>query len=360
MCLLSLMVACGTKEGGQPKELPSGETTINEAISRNEVLTGEEIPIDTVLFRYAYRLSVSGDRAVVLDLHNADNYCHVFTFPGFKYLSSFVPRGEGPQESLYADNVRFVGKDTVWVLDDGKVRLMQYSGIADGTSPRLVQSLKLDEKLLRPLDFDLLDGTTALIPDYSGENRFCRVDLQTGKIAEKFEALPEVDKELLKESAPAVAMGWNSFVALSPDGRTAVAATQYGDRLDIYDLKKGKHIAAWQGADGAPQFKTTPEGYSFPTGRNCHYGVQVTASRVYALYDGREFKEVIKQGDAFKQGGRLIRVFAHDGKLLRNIVLDRRIAGLYVDEATQTLYGLDVNADEQIVKWDLSGMGLWK
>ena len=51
MCLLSLMAACGTKEGEQPKELPSGETSINEAIDKGEVLTGEEIPIDTVLFR---------------------------------------------------------------------------------------------------------------------------------------------------------------------------------------------------------------------------------------------------------------------------------------------------------------------
>ena len=71
------------------------------------------------------------------------------------------------------------------------------------------------------------------------------------------------------------------------------------------------------------------------------------------MYNGRGFKEVIKQEGAYKQGGSLIRVFTHDGTLVKNIVLERRIAGLYVDEATGTLYGLDVNADEQIVKWKL-------
>ncbi len=147
-------------------------------------------------------------------------------------------------------------------------------------------------------------------------------------------------------------MGWNSYVAFSPDRKTLVAATQYGDRLDIYDLKGGKHVAL-QGKDGAPRFETTPQGYSYPTGRICHYDVQVTDRYIYAVYDGREFKEVIKLRDDYKQGGRLVRVFTHDGKLVRNIVLDRRIAGIYVDEATNTLYGLDVNADEQIVKWKL-------
>ena len=31
--------------------------------------------------------------------------------------------------------------------------------------------------------------------------------------------------------------------------------------------------------------------------------------------------------------------------------IDRPIAGIYVDEATGMLFGLDVNADEQIVKF---------
>ena len=53
------------------------------------LLTSEEIPIDTVLFRYATFLRVQGDKAVVFDLHNTDYYCHVFTYPEFKYVSSF-------------------------------------------------------------------------------------------------------------------------------------------------------------------------------------------------------------------------------------------------------------------------------
>ena len=46
-------------------------------------LKGEIVPIDTALFRYAYRMRVQGDKAVILDLHNADYYYHVFTYPDF-------------------------------------------------------------------------------------------------------------------------------------------------------------------------------------------------------------------------------------------------------------------------------------
>ena len=39
--------------------------------------------------------------------------------------------------------------------------------------------------------------------------------------------------------------------------------------------------------------------------------------------------------------------------MLFRSVLDRPIAGIYVDEAAGMLFGLDVNADEQIVKFPL-------
>lgn len=81
-----------TSCGGQKKQA-------NEDV-QNVQLKGEEVPIDTALFRYAYRIRVQGDKAVVFDLHNVDYYYHVFTYPSFKYISSFGKRGEGPEEMI--------------------------------------------------------------------------------------------------------------------------------------------------------------------------------------------------------------------------------------------------------------------
>ena len=105
LCVLfPLLVAC---TGQRHQQQVSSESIIEEAVRKGEVLKGEIVPIDTALFRYAYRMRVQGDKAVILDLHNADYYYHVFTYPDFQYQSSFGKRGEGPGESIYAANIRF-------------------------------------------------------------------------------------------------------------------------------------------------------------------------------------------------------------------------------------------------------------
>lgn len=346
--LLALsLVAC---TGRQPEKTTGGESIIAEALRKGEVLEGETVPVDTALFRYAYRMRVQGDKAVVLDLHNADYYYHVFTYPDFRYLSSFGKRGEGPGESVYAANVRFAGRDAVWVLDDGKGRMLHYSGIACGKTPVLEKDVLLDKRLFRSLDFDLKDTATVVIPDYSGENRFSWASLASGELLRKSEQIPVSDPKLLEESAPAVAQGWNSFIAFSPDKKILASVTQFGDRLDIYDMQSRSHVGK-AGADGEPEFRVSPEGHGLPAGRICYYDVQVTDRYIYTLYDGRLFKDIMKLGGDYKQGGRIFRIFTHRGDVAATYVLDRPVTGMYMDEAAGVLFATDVNADEQIVKF---------
>lgn len=172
------------------------------------------------------------------------------------------------------------------------------------------------------------------------------------KLLRKSEHIPVSDQKLLKESAPAVAQGWNSFIAFSPDKKILVSVTQFGDRLDIYDMQSQKHIGKL-GEDGEPQFKVSSEGYGLPAGRICYYDVQVTDQYIYTIYDGRKFKDIMKLADAYQQGGKILRISTHEGDVVKTYVLDRPIAGIYVDEAAGMLFGLDVNADEQIVKFPL-------
>ena len=66
LCVLfSLLVAC---TGQRHQQQVSSESIIEEAVRKGEVLKGEIVPIDTALFRYAYRMRVQGDKAVILDL----------------------------------------------------------------------------------------------------------------------------------------------------------------------------------------------------------------------------------------------------------------------------------------------------
>ena len=56
LCVLfPLLVAC---TGQRHQQQVSSESIIEEAVRKGEVLKGEIVPIDTALFRYAYRMRV--------------------------------------------------------------------------------------------------------------------------------------------------------------------------------------------------------------------------------------------------------------------------------------------------------------
>ena len=81
-CLVIVMGLLGY--GWYSNEASAKGVTVPSRPDKFPLLTSEEIPIDTVLFRYATYFRVQGDKAVVFDLHNADYYCHTFTYPDFK------------------------------------------------------------------------------------------------------------------------------------------------------------------------------------------------------------------------------------------------------------------------------------
>ena len=206
----------------------------------------------------------------------------------------------------------------------------------------------MDKAFMRPLDFDLSDTDSFVIPDYSGENRFSWADM-AGNLLHKSHCIPITDEKRLQESAPAVAQGWRSFISFSPDKKLLVTVTQLGDVLDIYNIENGRHIN-YKGEDGEPEFHVTSEGYGIPAGRMCYYDIQVTGHYIYAIYDGRKFSDIVKEKE-YKQGAKQLRVFDFDGKLRKEYTLDRPVTGIYVDEANHCLLATDVNTDNQIVKY---------
>lgn len=62
---------------------PRNEVLSYTDFPRTLELKGRTLPLDTALFRYPFRIRVQGDRAVVLDLHGEDCFCHAFSYPAF-------------------------------------------------------------------------------------------------------------------------------------------------------------------------------------------------------------------------------------------------------------------------------------
>ena len=200
-----------------------------------------------------------------------------------------------------------------------------------------------------PLDFAIYNDSMFIIPDYSGENRLCRVG-RNGRLIDKIGIIPTIDEKALKNARPALAQAWRSFLDYNPNNGILAAVTQLGEVVEVYNLKDSTHTIRI-GEHGEPEFKVS-DGYGMPTGIMGFSDVQVTDSAIYTVFHGTSFKEIARQSGRLSDGGKYIYVFSLKGEPLCRYVLDHYIYGIWVDEATKTIIATDVNNDEPILKFN--------
>ena len=344
LLLFLLFISCGTKN----KEYANNVFPYSQFPQEKE-LKGEVIELDTALFRYPFRIRIEGDKAIVLDLHGSDYYGHLFQYPSFRYLSSFGRRGDSPLEMLSMENFR-LHNHTLWTLDANKSELTRLDFSSSGDSLLRDETVTLDEDILRPLDFAIYNDSMFIIPDYSGENRLCRVN-RNGRLIDKIGIIPTIDEKALENARPALAQAWRSFLDYNPNNGILAAVTQLGEVVEVYNLKDSTHIIRI-GEHGEPEFKVS-DGYGMPTGIMGFSDVQVTDSAIYTVFHGTSFKEIARQSGRLPDGGKYIYVFSLEGEPLCKYVLDHYIYGIWVDEDTKTIIATDVNDDQPIVMFSI-------
>lgn len=338
--VLLFLISCGKKHKEYVENV--SQYTI---FPQEKELKGEIVELDTALFRYPFRIRIEGDKAIIMDLHGANHYGHLFQYPSFKYLSSFGRRGDSPTEMLSMENFRFYN-DGVWTLDANKSELTRLEFSSSGDSLLRNGAISLDEDILRSLDFAIYNDTTFIIPDYSGENRLYWVNLK-GNLINKFGSISSTNVEALQNARPALAQAWRSFLDYNPHNGILAAVTQLGEVVELYNLKDSTHIVRI-GEHGEPEFKIS-NGYGIPTGIMGFSDVQVTDSAIYAVFHGTTFKDIARQSGRLADGGKYIYVFSLKGEPLCKYVLDHYVYGIWVDETTKIIMATDVNSDQPII-----------
>lgn len=345
LLILFFFISCGTKY----KEYGDNVSSYSDFPQEIE-LKGEVIELDTAIFRFPFRIRISGDMAIVMDLHGADHYAHLFHYPGFRYMSSVGKRGDSPTEMLSIENIRYYN-NKMWTLDANKREITGFVFSSSGDSLLRDEVISLDEDILRALDFVAYNDTTFIIPDYSGEHRFCYIN-HRGKLIGKQGFIPSINEEALQNARLALAQAWRSFFDYNPKNGVLAAVTQLGEVVEVYNLKDSSHVVRI-GAYGEPEFKIS-DGYGIPTGIMGFSDVQVTDSAIYAVFNGTTFKEIAKQSGRHPDGGKFIYVFDLKGNPRCKYMLDHYVYGIWVDEATKTIITTDVNNDQPIVKFRFS------
>jgi hypothetical protein len=334
-CLLTVAIGCKN----------TNNNLSYDSFPVNISLTGKSIETDSVMLRYPFRIKHQDSLAIVMDLHHPDYFYHSFTYPQFRYLSSFGKRGQAPEENLSVENFRLAG-GKMWGLDANKhlITNLSLQRVHEKTSTK---EISLDKEIIRALDFALYDDSCFIIPDYSGKHRFHIIDMN-GDIKSSRGEIPSVEH---KNKDIALAQAWRSFIDYNPDNGILAMVTQLGEVLEIFNLKDGTHIVKF-GPHGEPEYNET-EGMAIPSGIMGFSDIQVTDKYIYAVFHGRSFKEIAQQQQPAIDGGQYIYVFSVKGEPLVRYTLDRFIYGIDVNEKTNELYAVDVNSNLPIVKFKL-------
>ena len=309
------------------------------------VVTVQEIPMDSLFYRYPYRVKIKGDVALVMDLHPDKHYYQLFSYPDWQPITSFGKRGEGPQELLSADGMRFYALDSIYTLDANRMKVTRWAFSKEEQIVTRVEDIPLDKSLIRSLDFYRTDQHF-LIPSYSGECRYHTVSHD----GQSYQNVGVIPTETYPEKNVALAQAWRSFMAYNPTSQIYVMVTQLGEVLEIYDLKNGKQIVKY-GPGGEPRFKEM-HGECFPNGIKGFVDVQVTDNYIYAIFDGLSWEERRKfyeQGKEAPKGGHYIYVFDLKGDPVRKYVLDKNILGLEIDEERKQIIATCGESDRPLV-----------
>ena len=314
-------------------------------------LSEQVINLDTILFRYPFRVTVRDSIAVVMDLHNMDHYLHAFTYPTWKHIVSFGRRGEAPEEMLSAANIQFNTLDSLWALDPNKMEITRWKISPSTRSAQRVEEIKLDKKLVRSLDFRTMESGF-LIPDYMGEHRFWEVN-KNGEATKSNGAIPS-EAVHKATSRPALAQAWRSFIDYNPDNGILAMATQLGEAIEIYNFHDNTHKVLY-GPNGEPQFKSV-KNEGIPTGIMGFSDIKVTNERIYTVFQGVKFRDKLasyQRGEKPEDGGRYIYVFDLQGNPLQKYILDKPIYGIDINEKTKTIIATCVKSDEPIIEFKI-------
>lgn len=314
-------------------------------INKTIEISGHVVSSYKVFTRYPFRIRQQDSVLYIMDLHGTEFYCHHFSYPEMQAKGSFAQRGGGPLEFLDAENIRLDSHGNICLLDANKSCIV----ILDRANQDTIAQIKLPDKLIRTLDFDLVNDSLFVVPDYSGNYRYTLINRE-GEIVKNCFSIP-VSKKNKVVSGISLAQAWRSFLDYNPDNGILAMVTQLGEVLEIYDLQADSIINIVYGKAGEPVF-IDKGGYAVPNGIMGYSDVHVGRKNIYAVFWGRTFKDIRNNPDT-REGGNLIQVFDLKGNPVRQYVLDKYITGFSVDEEAGKIIALDVNSDQPVVEFQL-------
>ena len=260
-----------------------------------------EVDVDLPYMRLPYRVELNEDILILMDLVSDSMYYHFLDYSNLSYLYSAVKRGQGPNEVILSTPFQ-LKDDKAYFLDGARSKLYTYSYSKDALE-------KVDEWKLAnqtTLDFIVVNDSNVIIQDFNGKNRLLQITKQSQ------DGLFSIPVKVRDEDFNAeLAYLWRSFMSYNVGLGKVVLATQFGDVLEIYDLKN-KCSEVVVGDKGMPKNNQGQiEGFC---------DVKWVGDKIYALFSGRLRSDLISKSEEGKEepmGGNIIKVYDEHGNVLK-------------------------------------------
>lgn len=326
-------------------------TTKDNSVVKQELNSKDfQLPEESVILKYPYRIKKIDSMLLIWDLHGKDNFFHAFKLDDKKidFLFSFGKVGNGPEELTTCAGMN-VRDNTLSIIETNKAILYTYP--IKNLQKKIAKPnkiLDLPKELVPIINFTDMGKDGQIVLDSKGDNRFIILN-EKGNIEQKLYKIPTTNKENENLAAPILQQLWTSCLDYNPNNGILAIATTLGDVVEIYNLKENS-VNVKVGKQGEPSIIRQGKRLIFSTA-NGYQDVIVGDNEIYALYSDITPDEIEKNKNAgieTPNGGNIIYVMDFVGKIKKTFILDRHINGFDIDFEEKIIYGVNSNSNTQL------------
>lgn len=303
-----------------------------------------------IYMKFAYKIKVQDSLMCIWDLHGADKFYHIYSYPALEQITSFGIQGRGEQELVNTGGFD-IDKNYIYIFDSYRAKLYVYSIdslLHKHTTP--INIINYPPECIPVLAFTKMENGFALL-NHNGKERITLVD-PSGNIVEKKYQIPQ---KASSKNKPYVASLWDSFIDYNPENKIIGIVTKLGDVLEIYNIANdSSQIIIGKG--GIPD--VYKKGGYLSIGKIDGFSdIQVKSDFIYTLYSGLDRNEASKlweKGINTPDGGNYIRVYDIKGNIKRIYKLDQHVNGFDVHEKEGVIYTVSSSEENSISKYNLN------
>lgn len=275
----------------------------------------KEIVINDVMIGSIARLSLINNFLVIMDAKSSDMLIHLFDRNSYDYITSAIPRGQGPGEITNIGHIAVnENREELYVSDHGKLKIFSYPLDSILNDPFYMPEVKAEINNVQfPSDYEYISDTLSFARFIEptgnvGHNEFfAKWNMLTGKVDKIEYSNPKVEK---KRISPAV----------SEEYETIVECYQNHDLLTVMDLdgnlKCNVYGSNWNSRDES---------------RLQHFGsVVFRGDKIIASYSGGD-----RRTDDYYAS--ILLIFDLDGDYIKTLDIGYRISDFCYDKQNDRL-----------------------